>query len=279
MHAERTLSKVFFVLVGVIVLSVLFIVYSTHIEPSNLEVNRYRIKFFGGVDDSVKLKIALISDLHVRSPGDGVFLDRVVAKLNEVDADYIVIGGDVIEGRREEISSLTPLLGIADKNHTLVVLGNHDYSWWWDDISLADELTSWFESGGFTVLRNENFVYGNDEVSVCFVGVDEVWSGQIDLDRAYSNLDLDCKVILLSHNPDVVFKLDERRTDLILSGHNHGGYVCLPLVGALWIPSKIRDGCGRGFYEINNRRLFITGGVGGIIRFNSKPEIAVLELT
>jgi predicted MPP superfamily phosphohydrolase len=276
---RKIINRALPALAVVIVTLVALIIYSTLVEPSGFEVNHYRVDFFDGADDSVKLRIALISDLHIASTEQSAFLEKVVDKLNELDVDYIVICGDLVYDKEVEIPLLTPLSNIKDKNHTIVVLGNHDYGLGWHNTSLANELEQWLRLNGFTVLRNENILHQKDEAGVCFVGVDSLWSGQIDLDRAFSNVDPDCKIILLSHNPDVVFMLDGRRTDLMLSGHTHGGQACLPLIGAPWIPSKIKERCGRGFHEINDTRLFITKGIVGTLRFNAKPEIAVIELT
>ena len=277
--SRKKLGSMSLIFILILLASDSLFIYSTSIESSSFEVTHYTIKIFHGTDNSIKLRIAFIADSHVNSIEDINFLERVVDELNRIDADYIVIGGDLIDYREEDMALLTPLLDIRDKDHTIIVLGNHDYGRGWSNIPLANKLALWLESNGFIVLRNENRAYRKDNHRFFFVGVDSLWSKQIDFDEAYKDIDLNCTTILLSHNPDVVFLLDKERTDLILSGHTHGGQVCLPFVGAPWIPSRIKDGCGRGLYEINNRKLFITKGLTGPIRFNAKPEIAVLELT
>ena len=277
-NEKRNIPPVHVTLVIVLLICNILFVYSTLIEPASVEVNNYSVNLFNGTHNQVKLKIAMVADFHVSSQHDIDFLKEVITRLNEIDADYIVIGGDLIDHTEDEIPLLTPLLDIKDRNHTIIVLGNHDYGAGWSNVPLANKLAEWLESNGFTVLRNENFAFQINDSRFCFVGVDSLWSNQIDLDKAYNNLDSDCKTILLSHNPDVIFLLDDERVDLMLSGHTHGGQVCLPFIKPPWIPSKIKERCGRGFYEINDRTLFITKGVVGQIRFNAKPEIAVINV-
>ena len=279
---RKKIRPISLILVALILAFNVFFIYSTLIEPASFEVNHYPVKIFHETDDSIKFTIALVADFHVNSIKDKNFLGEVVSKLNEIDADYIVICGDMIDYSGEEIPLLEPLLDIEDKTNTLVVLGNHDYGMGWNNVSLANDVALWFKSNGFTVLRNQNMVHQvhqKDNIALCFAGVDSLWSRQIDLDEAYDNLDPNCTTILISHNPDVIFLLDDERVDLMISGHTHGGQVCLPVIGAPWIPSKIKEGCGRGLYEINDRKLFITKGIMGSIRFNAKPEIAIIELS
>lgn len=71
------------------------------------------------------------------------------------------------------------------------------------------------------------------------------------------------------------------RFDLILSGHTHGGQVNLPLIGPLYVNTKTGGAYTNGFYEINDRKIYITRGIGGSIRLrlNSIPEIVVMEFT
>ena len=50
----------------------------------------------------------------------------------------------------------------------------------------------------------------------------------MDLKRAVSSIEPDQLTILLSHNPDVIYYVDEEsKVDLILSGHTHGGQIRL----------------------------------------------------
>ena len=102
--------------------------------------------------------------------------------------------------------------------------------------------------------------------------------------REYEDTDR-CK-ILLSHRPDS-FVVGEAAAawdvDLVISGHDHGGQVILPLLGGLYggdqglFPEYVH-----GIYEKDNIQLAITSGLGThgelLPRFRNPPEMMVLEL-
>ena len=93
--------------------------------------------------------------------------------------------------------------------------------------------------------------------------------------------------ILLCHRPDsFVFGAASVTwdVDLVISGHNHGGQVVLPLLGGVfggdqgYFPEYVH-----GVYEKDNITLAVTSGLGSspekLPRFNNPPEIMILDLT
>ena len=88
--------------------------------------------------------------------------------------------------------------------------------------------------------------------------------------------------MLLSHEPRVLDMPEARGLSLIISGHTHGGQICLPLVGAparLFAREEFRY--LRGLYERDGARLYVSRGTGVIglpLRFGARPEVAVLRL-
>ena len=94
--------------------------------------------------------------------------------------------------------------------------------------------------------------------------------------------------VLLTHHPhffDSYLENEEKRPDLILTGHTHGGQAILPIIGGLFAP-------GQGFnpfYDFGiftnekypNSRLIVTRGVGNSsfpFRINNRPEIVLITL-
>lgn len=91
--------------------------------------------------------------------------------------------------------------------------------------------------------------------------------------------------ILIGHRPDYVLEVQDLPIDLCLAGHTHGGQIRLPLVGALWINSRVPRSWGRGFREVGSTRLNVSAGVGAehalglpSIRFLCPPEMTLIEL-
>jgi predicted MPP superfamily phosphohydrolase len=67
---------------------------------------------------------------------------------------------------------------------------------------------------------------------------------------------------------------------LQLSGHSHGGQICLPFYGALHCPRWGRKYTG-GLYQIQDLTLYTNRGIGMVglpFRFACRPEITHFTL-
>ena len=82
--------------------------------------------------------------------------------------------------------------------------------------------------------------------------------------------------ILLSHSPDLVYKAQDWGVDLMFSGHNHGGQIRLPLVGAVFVPSRYSRRFDRGFFRAKGTLLYVNEGIAGLhpVRYGCPPEIS-----
>lgn len=87
--------------------------------------------------------------------------------------------------------------------------------------------------------------------------------------------------VLLMHYPSVADHLGQRRFDLILAGHSHGGQVRLPFVGAVSLPRGVGQ-YDYGRYETSGGPLYVNAGIGTLshfpFRFNCPPEITVVTI-
>ena len=86
--------------------------------------------------------------------------------------------------------------------------------------------------------------------------------------------------ILLSHTPEVYRQAAHAGFDLMLSGHTHGGQICLP--GG--VPLTLDSGCraiGAGAWRYDAMAGYTSVGAGSSIvpvRFNCPPEITLHRL-
>jgi predicted MPP superfamily phosphohydrolase len=85
---------------------------------------------------------------------------------------------------------------------------------------------------------------------------------------------------LLSHTPDHLAWARSHHVHLMLSGHNHGGQVVLPIIGPVYSPSL--SGCrhaGGEFFE-DPTLLVVSRGLAGRhpLRLGCRPEITKLVL-
>jgi len=125
----------------------------------------------------------------------------------------------------------------SDVAQTFGILGNHDYGMSWSQTNVADELTALAQSVGVQMLRNET----REVDGLQIVGLDDLWSGLFDVQKALTQADLSRPAIALTHNPDTVDEPGwEGYTGWILAGHTHGGQCKPPFLPPPMLPVKNR---------------------------------------
>jgi predicted MPP superfamily phosphohydrolase len=250
------------------------------LEPASLRVAPSTITLEPGAHALDGLRIAVLADLHIGSPWNGMEkLARVVAETNAAAPDLVLLAGDyVIKGvlggsfvAPEDIASrlreLHAPLGVY------AVLGNHD--WWFDAPRVRDAL----HAAGIPTLDDAAHSVDGPR-HFWLAGVSDFWEGSHDVHRALAGVTDDAPVILFTHNPDV-FPHVPSRVALTVAGHTHGGQVCLPLVGRLIVPSRFGQRYAIGHVVEGGRHLFVSPGIGTSIipvRFRVPPEISLVTL-
>ncbi|OQX20262.1 MAG: hypothetical protein BWK75_04980 [Candidatus Altiarchaeales archaeon A3] len=275
------------VIIGVIAVIASLLIYAFEIEPNWIETTHTKIKISDTTDENFSCNLLVISDFHVASEEHEKFLEKVVNEINKISKteriDAVIIDGDIIDYKTEEIKFLAPLKNIEHKN-VYAVLGNHDYSYGWSHKEIADEVEKYMKDSGVDVMRNENRVICGGKIRM--VGIDELWSGQYNLSKSYDvkeekqNKQKILPNVLISHNPDIIYVLKDEHPDLIISGHTHGGQVKIPFLGPVTMPSNVGKICPEGLCNVSGYEIYITRGIGGNprVRFLSRPEISVIEL-
>jgi len=250
--------------------------YGSFIEPRIIITKNYDINLGNG---SERAKIVVLADFHLGAYNDEYLVKNVVRKVNRMRPDLILLVGDYISYKTEEVEGFFPFedlwpapLGIY------AVTGNHDYE---GDI---DTVVSTLEQYNINFLRNQGATLriGNREVFIA--GVDDYWYGEMDITKALVGARPGQKVIFLAHNPDVVKYVPETLGfDIMISGHTHGGQIRLPGLGSVvQPPTDLPRNYSRGLLEWEGRNLFISPGLGQIgprARLFNPPEISVLNIT
>lgn len=237
-------------------------------------------------------KLLFLTDLHTGSPRQD-FLVRAVQQALAMKADAIVIGGDLIDYKRDALGLVSELMNMFEAPHGVyTIFGNHDYFEYSSRRvgershrrAIHKRLIRHIEQSPVRLLRNEMITLRRGGGAVQIVGMDELWSGLADPAQAFARVDPAHPVVCLQHNPDGYEILREYPWDYMLCGHSHGGQVRFPILGALHVPMANRQWC-RGFYhfpamESGRRTMFVSTGVGHSIplRLNCPPEIVLFEL-
>ena len=251
------------------------------IEPASLRNENYHLAIGQWPGECARLRVAVLSDLHVGSPFNGLDkLDRVVALTQATRPDLILLAGDfvihkVVGGRfvaPEETA--TRLAGLSAPLGVFAVLGNHD--WWHDRRRVQRAL----ESRGISVLEDQAVPVSRGSCRFWLAGIGDFWEGRHDVGATLASVPPGQPVLAFTHNPDVFPEIPER-VSLTVAGHTHGGQVYIPLVGRPVVPSRYGQRYAIGHIVENGRHLFVTPGLGTSIipvRFLVPPEVSVLEL-
>ena len=228
------------------------------LEPRWLKVRRIRLSRVAPMH-----RVVHFTDLHHK--GDRAWLDSMVARVNQLEPDFVCFTGDLVEEARHLPEALEVLRGIQAPLYG--VPGNHDY---WSGLNFAVVAEAFVATGGRWLL-DEQVLTRDGRVNV----IGSTCTKEPDIQPRPS-----LKNLLLIHYPSWVERLVGVSFSLILAGHSHGGQVRLPLFGAMLVPG------GVGSYDLGLFRtpvgpLYVGAGVGWFYlnaRFNCRPEITRIEL-
>jgi len=259
-------------------------VYAWQIEPRWVEVTNVDLPVRGLGSDLAGYRIVHVSDLHTCQGVSSSYLRRCMDRINAIGPDLVVVTGDLITGGlKTQIPTAAGLLGrLTARDGVLVSLGNHDYHCWtpgairWD---IADRLTDAVTRAGCHVLRNERTVITRGRSGVNIIGLDDLLVDRCNPEGAFRGASRNLPVIALSHNPDSMGILRHWPVDVVLSGHTHGGQVCIPWIGPILLPVDNRQ-YAAGLVRVDDKVLYVTRGLGHLmkVRFNCRPEITVHRL-
>lgn len=221
-------------------------------------------------------RIAQVSDVHHGRLVSIEEVRRVVGLASEARADLIALTGDYTTSLREYVEPCAEALAeLRAPEGVWAVLGNHDHR---TDGPLTQRA---LVRRGINVLTNENTELRRGADALRLAGVDDWGWGKADFARALRGVDIARPSVLLSHEPMAFDVPETRGVSLILSGHTHGGQICLPFVGApaAYVMKHLKY--LRGMYEREGTRLYVSRGTGVIglpVRLGARPEVAVLRL-
>lgn len=259
--------------------------YGYWVEPTWLELNRFEV----GIRDLPPafdgLRIAHLTDFHCSHQVTATYLREAAALAQAQQPDLIVLTGDFVhKGHRYVETAAEALADLKAPLGVFAVLGNHDFSvrnalGWRRFRHLHRAVGDALQQRGIQVLRNEAAILRRGEEALHLVGVEDLWSRECDLERAYAVVPRSAPTLVLAHNPRTIEQLDGRRCDLMLSGHTHGGQVHLAGWGRPVLSKKARR-FAAGLYRHEDAHLYVNKGVGFGFRFRYgvRPEVALVTL-
>jgi predicted MPP superfamily phosphohydrolase len=214
-----------------------------------------------------------LSDLHVDM--SEAAMARVAEIMRPLSYDLCVITGDyrgpmrgphaaAIDGTARVRAGITaPVYG---------VLGDHD------TIRMVPAL----EAMGIRMLMNERVTIERGGARMHLAGIDDAHFYRTDdIGKAAADVPSGEFAILLSHTPEIYRQAAHAGFALLLSGHTHGGQVCLPGGIAMTFEAVLPRRMGAGVWRYRDMIGYTSVGAGSSVvpvRYNCPPEITVHEL-
>jgi predicted MPP superfamily phosphohydrolase len=248
---------------------------------SLLQLQRFRIR---SIDVSLPslppeldgLRIALVSDLHVGTFTHGRVVKRIVEATNRLDADLVLLPGDLINNSLTDLSdALDAVANMQSRHGSYLCVGNHD---------LIDDGEEFIRR---TRERVPLLVDGSQTLTIRGQPVQLLglpWNlGESRIERSVRRLARqlvpDAFPILLAHHPHAFDAAAAAGFPLTLSGHTHGGQLMLgddvgfgPLLYRYW----------SGLYrkpEHNDAALVVSNGVGNWFPVRTWAPAEIIHLT
>ena len=267
----------------IIMIALLFLFAAKAYYDTNcIEVRHYQIESFPLGEILGGLKVAHLSDLHIKSMG--LMVDKILDILSQEKPDLIFITGDFIsfEGPYEPVMSffeqLKPPYGVYG------ILGNTEYSNENGSCILCHEESSKsVKKNQYPVfLRNSFYPLKVNGRVLNIIGVDDPVNKKSNLEAALKHINSKGASILLSHSPEIFEEASNSGIDLMLCGHTHGGQIFLIKYLRKIIPLEKSLGFIEGFFQKGRMLAYVSRGVGTSFlpfRFGVKPEITFFRFS
>jgi predicted MPP superfamily phosphohydrolase len=267
-------------------------IYCSIIEPSRIVFEHHTVPIAGVTEPITVVVLADIQCSRITQRERDI-ADRV----NALNPDLILIPGDLWQDRgslgfeplEDEVATEFRdfLRSLRAKHGVFFAPGNAEDGYDWRPL---------VESAGVIALENETTTLRIDDQDIVIAGTEWYSStaGAWATVNALAAMGPDPLTILMSHTPDVIVGdasdatsiPPSHSTDLIISGHTHGGQVQLPGLGPLiTFSSAPRHICAGGLFPLDaDTHICVSRGIGmergqaPRLRFLCPPEVTVLTI-
>jgi uncharacterized protein len=229
-------------------------------------------------------RIVQFSDIHLEQYTEEFFVNEVIARVNALNADLLLVTGDFVsrgpmslEMSYAAASRCAELFSSLTCPERYGILGNHDSAV--GGRIIRDHM----ENNGLPILVNQFVRIEREGQHIFLSGLDDVSFGVPNLALGVPEKP-DAPVILMVHEPDFAVHIGTHRrgplVDLVLCGHTHGGQIRIPGLPPLALP-PLGKLFPHGNFQLGRMQLYVNRGIGTVgvpFRFNCPPEITVATL-
>lgn len=211
-----------------------------------------------------------LSDMHVDM--NEAAMQRLIELVGDMRYDLCVLTGDY-RGKNFGPFEAT-LNGVARvrahlKEPVYGVLGDHD----------TIQMVPGLEAMGIRMLLNESEVIVRGDQQIYLAGIDDAHCFKADdIEKAALQIPYDEFSILLSHTPEIYRQAAHADFNLLLSGHTHGGQICLPGSIPIILDAVLPRRMGAGAWQYHDMAGYTSVGAGSSVvpvRLNCPPEITL----
>jgi uncharacterized protein len=211
-----------------------------------------------------------LSDLHADM--NVVAMQHMIELVSGMQYDLCVLTGDY---RGKTFGPFEATLDILAKVRTRLrqpiygVLGNHD----------TIRMVPAMEAMDIRMLLNECDVIIRGDQRIFLAGIDDAHFFRADnIEKAALPIPNGAFSILLSHTPEVYRQAAHANFNLMLSGHTHGGQLCLPGSIPIKLEAVLPRRMGAGVWRYRDMSGYTSVGAGSSVlpvRLNCPPEISL----
>jgi predicted MPP superfamily phosphohydrolase len=228
------------------------------------------------------LTILHLSDFHAGTPSLNVRAMRKGVDFGvRSQPDLVAVTGDILSGPRARDAVVHAMEGLHPPLGIFAVLGNHDVGDTHDPFSRGIVIDDW-GSAPVTVLRDSSAVVEWHGCEIELGGVDpRLFADGVNLPAELLFTRPGAVRVLLSHFPDVPAKMPPGTCSLALSGHLHGGQICLPGRSGKVRLSHRSYRFDEGVFEEPEVTVVVSRGLGTTLvpfRLFARPEVSLLRL-
>lgn len=223
-------------------------------------------------------RMVQLTDLHISRLFDARWAEAVVTRTNALDADLIVMTGDLIDGSTEHRKhDVLPIAKLKARDGVYSIPGNHEY--FFDYAAWMRE----YERLDLSPLLNSHVVIRRGDAELVIAGVTDRSARHFgatapDLPKALEGVPAGAPIILLDHQPMMAARAADANVALQLSGHTHGGMVA----GLARLVARGNNGFVSGLYLVGTMRLYVNNGTGlwpgFALRLGTLPELTCITL-
>ncbi len=240
----------------------------------DIQLTEIELSFSGLPQAFDGYRILHISDTHFDTLAE---IETAIARrLDDINVDLCVLTGDYMHRLdcppTESIPPMRRMTAAISANDGIVAtLGNHDSA------GMAAPL----EDLGIRVLINESLAIERGGDRIVLTGTDDVhWFHTDEAEKALVEAPGGFKIALV-HSPEIAQAAARAGYALYLSGHTHGGQICLP--GGRPVIRKLNNNRAfvSGLWRCGGMTGFTNSGAGVSflpVRFNSRSEVALIVL-